>query len=353
MPAVRFGQSSASTSNLGHIVSEFVMLRRFLHDKRGNFAILTAIAAVPLFGVMGMGVDFARVTTARGVLQDRADEAVFAMARQGPTGTDTTLFDHIKAMLAGDTNLTNLSVNGRWTGPNEYTVDITGKMPMTLSSILPASMTSLDVAVTSVGRYRQMQLQYNPPSKTFLDPEAGDFNRVYAYCFDKDQKDNPLTHGRSKSVAIADNFGSTYTDPMPVCGVGETMSFQLYNSRNARTNKKNWDNPLNEHYSYFTDTTFTPAETYDLGGWAILETVLCNNLGECKPKSQGGILPEGKNRTPKRAAESCSPGKYMYYGWEDRPPGRGSSDKDYDDIRIIIECPSFTAVGADVVRLVK
>lgn len=329
------------------------MLRRFLRDTRGNFAVVMGFAAIPVFGAVGLGLDYSRATSARSILQDRADEAVIAMARQGPTGLDKTMFDHIRSNLADETKMDNADLNGKWTSLNEYTVEASGDLPLTIAKVLPNSATSWKISVRSVARYRQVQLTYKPPEKTFLDPEAGDYNRVYAYCYNKDLKDNPLTHGRTKSVAIADNYGSTYSSPMPICAAGETMSFQLYNSRNARTNKANWDNPLNENYSYFTDTTLTPAETYDLGGWAILETVLCPSLESCKPTNQGGIIPYGKNRTPQRAAEACSPGKYMYYGWEDRPPGRGSSDRDYDDIRIVLSCPTTEAVGQDVVRLIK
>lgn len=349
------------------------MLRRLLHDNRGNFAVVTALAAVPIFGAVGLGLDFARGTSAHSVLQDRADEAVIAMARQGPLGTDTKLYDHIKGMLATDTKLTDIKVTGRWTSLNEYTVDMSGKLPLTLANVLPSSSGSLDVSVQSVARYRQAQLTYTPPEKTFLDPEAGDYNRVYAYCFNKDKKvDDQGTkfdrdkYGRSQSVAIADNAGTTYKDPMPTCAANETLSFNLYNSRWARTTPSNWDNKNNENYNYFTDTEFNTdvnnvtSEQYNLNGYAILETVLCPSLAACKPKSQGGVIPEGKERTPQHATGVCEPGKYMYYGWEDRPPAKPGedlakfwTDRDYDDIRIIIACPKFETVGQDVVRLIK
>ncbi|WP_161992720.1 TadE/TadG family type IV pilus assembly protein [Aureimonas leprariae] len=345
------------------------MLRRFLNDKRGNFAVVTGLAAIPLFGAAGLGLDYARGTSARITLQDRADEAVIALARQGPAGTDRTVFDHIKAGLASETGLTGIAVDGRWTGLNEATVEMSGKLPLTLSNVLPLSTRSFSISARSVARYKQAKLIYTPPEKTFLDPEAGDYNRVYAYCFNKDKKisdqvkknaksDNDK-YGRSQSVAIADNAATTYTNPMPTCAAGETLSFQLFNSRGARGNPSNWDKASNENYSYYTDTEFSAdangvmSEKYNLGGWSILETVLCPSLESCKPKSQGGIIPEGKNRTPEHATGTCSPGKYMYYGWEDRPPGNGWTDQDYDDIRIIIACPKLETVGQDVVRLIK
>ena len=135
---------------------------------------------------------------------------------------------------------------------------------------------------------------------------------------------------------------------------GETMSFRLFNVRNSRTTKDNWDKASVENYSYYTDTTMKPQETYDLDGWAILETVLCNNLDECKGKDKGGVIPVGKNKNPPaRATSPCLPGKFMYYGWEDRPPGRGDSDRDYDDIRVIIECPVEIISGEQIVRLIR
>jgi hypothetical protein len=43
----------------------------------------------------------------------------------------------------------------------------------------------------------------------------------------------------------------------------------------------------------------------------------------------------------------------MYYGWEDRPPGLGWTDRDYNDIRVVIECPVSESTGEFLVRLIK
>ena len=58
-------------------------------------------------------------------------------------------------------------------------------------------------------------------------------------------------------------------------------------------------------------------------------------------------------RTPQQADQACSPGKYIYFGWEDRPPGYGWTDSDYDDIRVVVECPSTTTTRKTVVRLIE
>lgn len=81
--------------------------------------------------------------------------------------------------------------------------------------------------------------------------------------------------------------------------------------------------------------------------------VTCEDRNACKPERQGGIIPQGTNRTPQRATTACAPGKFMYYGWEDRPPEGGGSDRDYNDIRIIIECPTVATTGNETVWLIK
>jgi hypothetical protein len=44
----------------------------------------------------------------------------------------------------------------------------------------------------------------------------------------------------------------------------------------------------------------------------------------------------------------------MYYGWEDRPPFPNSgSDKDYDDIRIVVSCPTLVKISDKEVKIVR
>lgn len=328
------------------------MLKQFLEDRRGNFAIITALAAIPVFAGMGVAMDYSRALKSRDVFQDRADATALSIARQGPTAADFSLLNHTISVLPGETGITDVKVNGRWTAINEYTVTVTGNLPLTLSQLIPTAGTTMPVSAEATARFKEAVRQYKPPTMKLLDPEAGDYNRVYAYCYNADKK-GAANKGRTGEVAIADNGGTAYNDPMPTCNAGETMSFRLYNVRDSRGNKNNWDKAGVERYNYYTDTTLKPQETYDLDGWPILETVLCDSQAACVPKNQGGVIPYGKNRTPVRATEACAPGKFMYYGWEDRPPGRGSSDRDYDDIRVIIECAVETIIGEQTVRLIR
>lgn len=308
---------------------------------------------VPLVGAMGIAVDASRAYSSKSQMQDRADEIALYVARQGPTASDFSLLNHVKLTASADMGLTDIDIQTAWTGVNEYTVRISGKLPLTMSQIIPKVPSQMSVSAEAIARYKEALRTYKPPTLTLLDPEAGDYNLVNAYCFNKDEKGNSKTKGRSQMVTVADNGGSKYSEPMPVCAPGETLSYQLHNVRNARGNPNSWKNKSLEQYDYFTDTQMMPGETYDLDGWPILETYLCPNLNICKKKNVGGMLPYLKPHNPHRETQPCEPGKFMYYGWEDRPPGRGSSDMDYDDIQLIVECPVISYVGSNEVRLIR
>ena len=51
------------------------IIRRFVHDRRGNIAVIFAIACVPLITAVGCAVDYSRATQARAKLQAAADAA--------------------------------------------------------------------------------------------------------------------------------------------------------------------------------------------------------------------------------------------------------------------------------------
>jgi hypothetical protein len=93
--------------------------------------------------------------------------------------------------------------------------------------------------------------------------------------------------------------------------------------------------------------------------------VRCDSEAQCTPGSGSSIVPAGRNRanTRSREARPCEPGKFMYFGFEDRPPGQTGAnsnwlqpawtDADYDDIRIVMKCPNSGRLGDAFVRLVK
>ncbi|MBN9073816.1 MAG: hypothetical protein J0H34_19915 [Rhizobiales bacterium] len=80
------------------------MFRRFLKDVRGNYAILTGIAIVPMLGAVAVGVDYAEMSRQRQDTLNALDASCIATARrilEGATDNDAKLY----ARKFFDTNL--------------------------------------------------------------------------------------------------------------------------------------------------------------------------------------------------------------------------------------------------------
>ncbi|MGE3872147.1 MAG: TadE/TadG family type IV pilus assembly protein [Parvibaculaceae bacterium] len=326
---------------------------RFAGDGRGNVAVITALCAVPLFAAGGIAIDVSNASFVRTYLQAEADAAALAAAALGPSADDskwaTAAEGHAKARFGA--GIEGLTIQGKWLSATDFSVEASAAVPVSLLAAVPGFAKKMNVSVAAVARYKEPVLEYKPPTLAQLDHDAADYNRIYVYCYNPAAKKD--ADKRTQMTAVADNADTKYTYTMPECAAKEALSFRLHNVRNARTQNSKWDSSKAEHYEHYTDTVISGGkETYALT-YSLLETVLCDTEAQCKPKSQGGVVPEGTNRTPVKATGACATGKYMYYGWEDRPPEQGGSDKDYNDIRIVIGCPTVKASGAEKVALIK
>lgn len=352
----------------------------FGKDTRGNVAIVFALSILPLLATTGAAVDYNRASSAREFLQVIGDRTVVAVAA-ADTDQAAAAIAAARQAIAGrfGDDLSDVRVDGRWLDDRHFAVTVEGRLSMRVVQAVPGMPQRVDLAVESVGRRIPPVYRTLPPRRMLLEPEAGDYNRVYIYCFDPRRVDDP-DRGRSQMTPLADN-GSPPTNfentvpgwKLPTCGPGEVPSYKLRNVRNARSNRAAWDDPTREIYEYFTDSTVVPGTTrlvhtirsarvfadgrrdpIDMTTRPILETIICKNDDECRPVSQGGIIPNRQtNRDPQVATGTCDPGKLMYFGWEDRPPGLGWTDRDYDDIRIIISCPEQEKIADKRVTIVR
>jgi Flp pilus assembly protein TadG len=59
------------------------LVRRFWLNRRGNYAVIVAIAAIPLFGAVGLAVDVTRALETKSRLANAADAAVLASLASG------------------------------------------------------------------------------------------------------------------------------------------------------------------------------------------------------------------------------------------------------------------------------
>lgn len=76
------GNLLLSLRGKGKMTSLFSKIASFHRSRAGNFAVQFAIAAVPLLGAAGFAVDYSRLVSMQGRIQNAADTAVLAAARK-------------------------------------------------------------------------------------------------------------------------------------------------------------------------------------------------------------------------------------------------------------------------------
>lgn len=414
----------------------------FLRREDGAVALIFGLMAIPFMALVGWSVDYVRLNHVHDYLQAQVDTAALnalqpdeqweVNARHPDEPWKAAMRGEIEREYQGDW-ARNIDIAGNWVGEGYFRVTANADVPLSFIKLIPGIPDLQLVAVSATAELIKPVEIREPPVNTTLDPEAGDYNRIWMYCYWPDRPANdPSQPKRTHMTPIADNGGSvytadmTYSDPalladynsgnmglrengvwerradsgqsrqyvyfMPQCPSGSFMSFRLENVRFARGDSNYWDSneqgtnaPPNSggdkktgRFNYYTDTYFEEGsdveryaglhgpEPYVAPGQKvdILETILCDTEEQCDPTHRDSIIPNRQtNRNPQKAAGGCEPGKYMYYGWEDRPPGlSGSSndwqhiawtDRDYDDIRIVIKCPVFTIEGDRHTRLVR
>ncbi|HEV2557940.1 MAG TPA: pilus assembly protein TadG-related protein [Microvirga sp.] len=357
-------------------------LRALARDERGNVAIIFGLALLPTLGFVGVAVDYSQALTFKEYARGQSDAAALTVASNTSASASAIARAKEKVAERYGTRVENLDVTGDWITSGNYRVVISADVRNTILAAVPGMMAKTPVSVETVVELVPPQYATLPPELSQLSPEAADYNRLYMYCYDDERRNEP-DKGRRAMTAIADNGGPglDYSRAtLPTCRAGEIISYKLRNIRNARSDSTKWGNAEDELppagqevYEYYTDTTMdratrvqknrmsggriyrTGAPTpIDMEANPILETILCNTRQDCRPKSEGGILPNNHEtgRTPATASGGCQEGKYLYFGWEDRPP-TGSSDRDYDDIRLVVKCPQEVKTADKQIRIVK
>ena len=74
-------------------------IKRFIGDRRGNVAMMFALAMVPVVGAVGAAVDYARVPEIQSKLEDALDAGVLAVGSQ-PEMTDAKAFEMVNKWVA-------------------------------------------------------------------------------------------------------------------------------------------------------------------------------------------------------------------------------------------------------------
>lgn len=118
------------------------LLARFRKDKSGNVAILFGLAIIPVLGVAGVALDYARASAARAELTNAIDSAALMAARDAPKLTDKEVRDRARAWVRANINSGDIGT----LADEAITVQIdrTGRtVSVTAQASVPTSLTKL------------------------------------------------------------------------------------------------------------------------------------------------------------------------------------------------------------------
>ena len=134
-------------------------LSRFRRDKRGNVAIIFAIAAIPLISAIGCAVDYSMATRMKAKLQSAADAAsIAALSQKSPGFLAASVMTGNGTVADGVTDATNV-FNANMDGITGYTI-LVEDVAVTKTGIkLAASVTfTADVPTTFLKVIRLQKL---------------------------------------------------------------------------------------------------------------------------------------------------------------------------------------------------
>lgn len=369
-----------------------ILAARLARDRRGVIALFFALAIPVLVAAVAYAVDFTNYRVIESRLQAAADSGALAgvKALDTPGGAADEAVRLAMANVPanwGDVVRDSDVATGLWSvsggvgsfaaggaEPNAVRVRA-ARSPArgNAASWLLFNLWHLhDVSLAAEAiAARQLNIQYEPPQSANLDSDAWDYNEVYVYCHDRGGTGTPESR-RTQMTLLSNNLrqnediftmsggyiSEVPAEPLlwPDCREqGQALSFRLRNIRNGKHDGATaFEEGNREEYDYFTDTIISGGvESFSGLDNDILETVRCDSARQCDPSRSGSQVPRGSNRNPNREDRPCLPGKYMYFGWEDRPPESGGSDRDYNDITFLMKCPREGVLGDGYSRLVR
>ena len=133
------------------------MVKRFIEDQDGQFAIMTSIMLVPIALAVGLAIDYTNVSRMRVQLQNSADAAVLAVAQKGDSISDS------QAQTLGDSfvdsnfnpDYTNLTVTRVGT---DVSVEARTQVRLYFGGLIGKPSVNIDVASASAIAYASYEI---------------------------------------------------------------------------------------------------------------------------------------------------------------------------------------------------
>ncbi|PZO76097.1 MAG: hypothetical protein DI629_16450 [Mesorhizobium amorphae] len=154
------------------------MLRKFLKDRSGSFAVMASLSLIPIMLAMGMAVDYVRLRNAQAHLQELADGAVLASAASRENTFDKLRDIAEKQYLANfsDKRSGAISVRNFTADDNSVKMTLQSSIPMMFMQIIgirTADVSAVAAADRSIGNLEVALVLDNTFSMSDKDSSGG------------------------------------------------------------------------------------------------------------------------------------------------------------------------------------
>src|ERR1043165_1933686 len=144
-------------------------------DRAGNVAIAFAIAAIPVFGLVGAAVDYSRANAARTAMQVALDAAALTVAKEALNLSNGQVQAKAKTYFNAqfnrpDVKNLNLTFSMVFNAPGDFTVvaDATGYIDTSIVQVI--GMKTIDLRTTAQVRWGFRALDFRPAPDTPAPP---------------------------------------------------------------------------------------------------------------------------------------------------------------------------------------
>ena len=133
------------------------IIKRFVENQSGQFAIMTSILLVPIALAAGLAIDYTNVSRTRVQLQNSADAAVLAVAQKGDSISDSQAQALGDSFVDGnfDPDYTNLTVSRAGT---DVKVEAQTRIRLYFGGLIGKPSVDLDVAAASAIAYASYEI---------------------------------------------------------------------------------------------------------------------------------------------------------------------------------------------------
>lgn len=238
------------------------MLHHFLTDRNGNVAVIFALSAVPLIGIVGVAVDYGVANSARASMQASVDAAALTVARDASRLTSAQIQERAQQHFENSfkrSSTQNVTVSTA-SGPGGATIQVSasGAVPVSFTRVLSSADINISVsAVAAVAKEGLGCVLSLDPSARGATSIQGMASVTLKRCslYDNSGDSSALTVGGSSSISalsvdvvgnISGRAGITTTEGIttgasPIRDPYESVNFPPYTGcdRNHYTVRSN------------------------------------------------------------------------------------------------------------------